>query len=107
MKTDNAALTQMIDRCFDLSMDGRLKPEQRKEFLALGKRLRGSLLNLLTAEFGDATQAVTDANNGIKELNSSLSTITQELASVSQVIAQVGQLVSLLDELLKVASKFA
>jgi hypothetical protein len=61
VKINNAELAQLTERCFDLSMDGRVLPSDRKEFLALGKRLRGSLLNLLTAQFAAGTQAVSDS----------------------------------------------
>jgi hypothetical protein len=32
MKTDNVQLTEIIGRCFDYSMDGRLSPAKQNEF---------------------------------------------------------------------------
>lgn len=106
MKINNAELTQVTERCFDLSMDGRVQSVDRKEFLALGKRFRGSLLNLLTAQFAEGTQVVIEANTKIAGLNQSLSNTTQVLNNTAQVIGQLGQLVSILDDLLKIASAF-
>lgn len=106
MKINNGELAQLTERCFDLSMDGRLKPDNRREFLALGKRLRGSLLNLLTAQFAAGTEAVIDANTKITGLIQSLNNTTQVLRNTAQVIGQLGQLVSSLDDLLKIASAF-
>jgi hypothetical protein len=106
MKINNGELTQVIDHCFDLSMDGRVHPDDRNEFLALGKRLRGSLLNLLTARFEEGTQEVIEANTKIEGLNKSLSSTTQVLNNTAQGIRQLGQLVSILDGLLKIASNF-
>jgi hypothetical protein len=106
VKINNAELAQVTERCFDLSMDGRVQPGDRTEFLALGKRLRGSLLNLLTAEFTAGTPAVIDANTEIRGLNQSLSHTIQVLNNTAQVVGQLGQLVSILDDLLKIASSF-
>jgi hypothetical protein len=106
VKINNAELTQVTERCFDLSMDGRVQTADRKEFLALGKRLRGSLLNLLTAQFAEGTQDVIEANTMIAGLNKSLRSTTQVLNNTAQVIGQLGQLVSILDDLLKIASTF-
>jgi hypothetical protein len=105
VKINNAELTQIIERCFDLSMDGRIHPADRKGFLALGKRLRGSLLNLLAAQFAEGTQAVIEANTEIGGLNNSLSSTTQVFNNTAQVIGQLGQLVSILDDLLNTTSR--
>jgi|LGVF01.2.fsa_nt_gb hypothetical protein len=106
MKINNAELTQLTECCFDLAMDGRVQPADRKEFLSIGKRFRGSLLNLLTAQFAEGTQAVIEANTKIKTMNTSLSNSTQVLKNTAQVIGQLRQLVSILDDLLKIASAF-
>jgi glutaredoxin 2 len=106
MKINCAILTQLTERCFDLSMDGGIPASNRKEFLALGKRLRGCLLNLLTAEFEEGTAAVTNANTMMSDVNEKISKITEVLAHTAQVIAQIGQVVSILDDLLKIATKF-
>lgn len=107
MKINNTDLTQLIESCFDLSMDGRVDGNYKRDFLALGKRLRGSLLNLLTAQFSNDTKAVIDANNQLRVLNQYLVKIKQDLENIVQVITQLGSLVSILDDLLKIASTFA
>ena len=48
-RLDTVTLTKVINKCFDHSMDGRFSAADRVQFLAEGKRLRGLLLNLLTA----------------------------------------------------------
>ncbi len=106
MKINNVELTQVTDRCFDLSMDAQVPLAEQREFLVIGKRYRGSLLNLLTAQFADGTQAVIDANTKIIGLNQSLRNTTQVLNNARQVIDQLGQLVSILDGLLRIASTF-
>jgi hypothetical protein len=67
MKVDTVKLTELINKCIDLSMDGRLNSSEQKAFLAQSKRMRGYLLNLLTAEFDDDTPQVLTANNKIKK----------------------------------------
>ena len=107
MRINNTDLTQLIESCFDLSMDVRIKDvNTRGDFLAFGKRLRGSLLNLLTAQFANDTQAVIDANKQLKVVNQDLVKIKQDLQNIVQVIGQLGNLVSILDDLLKIASTF-
>lgn len=106
MKVNNADLAQLAERCFDLSMDGGVQLSDQKDFLAMGKRLRGSLLNLLTAKFEEGTQSVVNANTMIDDLNKKMSNVTQVLNNTSQVIAQIGKLVSILDDLLKIATAF-
>jgi len=106
MKVNNAELASLADRCFDLSMDGDVQPSDQKNFLVLGKRLRGSLVNLLTAEFQEGTQAVVNANNQITTLNQTISDATQVLNNTTQIINQINQLVNILDDLLKIASNF-
>jgi hypothetical protein len=107
MKVDNKTLTELIERCFDLSMDGRLTPDQRKEFLALGKRLRGCLLNLVTAQFAANTKEVEEANRAIKLINKGLAADKENLEKTGAITGQLAQLVGILDDLLKIATVFA
>ena len=106
MKISTTELTQLTERCLDLAMDGQVPPSDRNEFLVLGKRLRGSLLNLMTAQFNDGTHAVIDANSRIAALNQTLSSTTQVLNNTVQIVTQIGQLVLILDNLLKIAASF-
>lgn len=106
MKTSNAELAQIIELCFDLSMDARIAPGAQKEFLAIGKRLRGSLLNLLSAQFNEGTKEVILANGLIKQLNEGLSGTTQVLKNTADFITQLGELVAILDSLLKLVGTF-
>jgi hypothetical protein len=87
-------------------MDGRFSQNQRTEFLALGKRLRGSLLNLISAQFDDGTQAVLNANQQLNVVNTQLSDAVTALANFAQVVNNISDLVSDLDQLLKVAASF-
>jgi hypothetical protein len=107
MKCDTTTLTQIINKCFDLSMDGRVTDEkQRSEFLALGKRLRGSLLNLLSAQFDDGTKAVEDANTSLTKINSDLADEANALNNLASTITNITTLVGTLDKLIGVAGSF-
>jgi hypothetical protein len=106
MKINSALLTEIIESCFDLSMDGRLPSGKRRDFLTLGKRLRGVLVNILTARFDDGTQAVIDVNTKISDLNKSLKNTNDAFNNAAQLIGQLGALVSSLDGLLAMASGF-
>ena len=106
MKTNNAQLTEIIDKCFDYSMDGRFSPAQQTEFLTIGKRLRGSLLNLLSATFIAGTTEVADANQLLKQRNQELADSVQVLNNAANVLDQLTEMVGVLDGLLKLASGF-
>lgn len=106
MKTDNAALAKVIESCFDLGLDGRVPKGQRGQYITLGKRLRGTLINLLTAEFKDNTPAVEAANRQIRAVNKKLKEETNKLDEIADRIEALGELVSTLDGLIGLAAKF-
>ncbi len=106
MKIDNILLTKIIEACFSLSMDGRLSAKDRRRFLALGKRLRGSLMNLLTAEFEQRTAAVEEANKMLRSINRRLKLEAKSLSNLADTIEQLGNLVSVVDGLIGLPAKF-
>ena len=106
LKVDTSSLTDVINQCFDYSMDGRFDLNQQSAFLAEGKRLRGLLLNLLSAQFDDRTQAVVDANKQLDAVNTSLLNSTAVLAKTAQTLNDIANLVGNLDKLLNVATSF-
>jgi hypothetical protein len=106
MKVDTTRLVKLIDECQDLALDGRLQPPQRAEFLALAKRLRGSLVNLLSATFAAGTQAVLDANAELARINTQLANEANTLANIAQRVSDIARLVGTLDGLLSVAVSF-
>lgn len=106
MKTDNSTLTKLIEQCFDYSMDGRFSAAQQTNFLALGKRLRGCLVNLLSATFNDGTPQVVAANQAIAANNKTLNDAVQTLGNANQVLKDLNQLVGVLDGLLQLAAGF-
>jgi len=87
-------------------MDGRLSQPQRTAFLADGKRLRGLLINLLSAQFDEGNQAVLDANGELSNVNSKLAASAAKLANLEQTLGDVATLVRNLDKLLNVAANF-
>jgi exonuclease VII small subunit len=106
MRLDNQMLTQVIERCFDLSMSGALPPERRRDYLMLGKRLRGSLLNVLSAQFDETAPEFQAANKALSETNAELAKAQQSLEDALKAVQRVGELASKLDDVLKVADKF-
>src|SRR5260370_42423114 len=106
MTVDATTLAAIINRCFAFSADGRFSDAQQSSFLVDGKRLRGLLLNLLSAQFNDGTQAVLDANSRLTEVNTKLANSTAALANTAQTLNDVASLVGNLDKLLNVAARF-
>jgi hypothetical protein len=104
-KCDAPRLAQIVERCFDYAMDGRLSPARRTKFLVAGKRLRGSLLNLISARFND-TEALAAANARLEAVNARLARQKDVLERTSQVIKDLGTLISSLDRLLGTATRF-
>jgi geranylgeranyl pyrophosphate synthase len=106
IKVDTNALTSVINQCFAYSTDGRVSPADQATFLADGKRLRGLLLNLLSAQFNDGTQGVLDANKQLTAVNTELSDSATVFADTAQTLNSVASLVGNVDKLLNIASSF-
>ena len=105
-KIDTQALALLVDRCFDLSMDGRLSRSQRSRFLILAKRLRGSLLNLISARFEEDAKGLAEANAELVAIGERLGEEGAKLQKVADTLVQLGKLVGSLDRLLGVAASF-
>ena len=105
-KCDVIALTEIVDRCFDLAMDTRLTDAQCTKYLVLGKKLRGSLLNLISARFEEGTAALEEANDELADLNARLKKDTEAIKNVADTVKSLGTLVGSLDKLLGVAASF-
>ncbi len=106
MTVDTTTLVAIINRCFAFSADGRFSDPQQASFLVDGKRLRGLLLNLLSAQFNDGTQAVLDANSKLTEVNTQLDNGAAVLNNATSALTNVSNLVGILDKLLNVAAGF-
>jgi len=105
-RVDSVVLTDIITTAFDLSMDGRLSPEERHAFLVAGKRLRGVLITLLTARFDAGTAELGAANGSIRKVNGDLKASAQSLAQLAERIQELNTLVGSLDALVGLAAVF-
>ena len=106
MTIDTTTLTAVINQCFANSGDGRFTLQDRSTFLAEGKRLRGLLVNLISAQFSDGTQQVVDANSDLSTVNNDLADDATTLANTAARLNDIATLVSNLDALLNIATKF-
>ena len=105
-KTENELLVACIEKCFDLSMDGRLSQARQNDMLALGKRLRGALINLLTARFAEDFQQIDEANKQIQQVSQMLDSSNKAINKIPDTIKRVNKLLKALDKLLKFAVSF-
>lgn len=105
-RVNNVTVVELIEGCFRLSMSAAVPEEQRRELLALGKRLRGSLVNLLSARFEAGTPEVAAANEALDSANAALREAAADLGEVATLIRDVGEVVGLLDGLLAKATSF-
>lgn len=103
---DTAALTTIINQCFTYSMNLQFSPQDRNSFLVEGKRLRGQLLNLLSAQFDAASPQLAAANQNLTQVNSSLAQSATVLANAAQTLNNIAALVGTLDKLLSIATSF-
>src|SRR5579872_7150407 len=106
INVDTATLSNVINQSFAFATDGRFTQDQQNAFLADGKRLRGLLLNLISAKFNDGTQAVLDANQQLTTVNTGLSNSATVLANTVNTLNDITSLVVSLDKLLNVAASF-
>ena len=105
-KLDTVTLTQIINDCFDFSMDGRLTEAEQDQFRAHGKRLRGHLISMLTIRFDEGTPALLQANTELQKVNDQLSDDAAALQKVTDTLNNIAQLAASLDKLLNVAATF-
>ena len=103
---DTATLSNVINQCFTFSMNTQLSPQDRNSFLIEGKRLRGQLLNLLSAQFDAGSQQLAAANQSLTSINASLAQTATVLANAAQTLNAIASLVGTLDKLLSIAASF-
>ena len=104
---DTSTLSSMISTLVDYSMDGRVPEALQPQCMVLAKRLRGTLVNLLSARFNAGTPAVDQANSELRNVNTQVLASINQLGSLSETLANVTNLVGQLDSLLSIAVKFA
>jgi len=102
---DTQTLTQLIERCFDLSMSGAVPPQTRAEYLAHGKRLRELLMRLLGARFDAGSAEFQKASTALKDTNQALARAAQDVQQATQVVARLGELAGYLDQALSLAGR--
>jgi hypothetical protein len=104
-RLDVSRLAAVVERCFDYALDGRLTAARRRGFLIAGKRLRGCLLNLISARFDDTT-ALDQANGRLVEVNGRLADVEDTIDHTASVLGDVTKLASALDTLVGAAATF-
>jgi hypothetical protein len=103
---DTATLTTIINQCFSNATDARFSPQDQNSFLIEGKRLRGQLLNLLSAQFDNSTPQFSAATASLTKVNTTLSNSATVLANTAATLSSIATLIGNLDKLLTVATSF-
>lgn len=104
-RVDTTVMAELIARCFELSMDGRLSQRQRSALLAAGKRLRGDLVTLLAAQFDDQAVEVDAANKALAAVNDALQASAANLGQLSQTLQKIAKVVGAIDKLIPAIAK--
>jgi hypothetical protein len=103
---DTSTLTTIINQCFSFATDARVGSQDQNNFLIEGKRLRGQLLNLLSAQFNAGSPELAAATNSLTAVNNTLTQSATVLANTAQTLNDIASLVSNLDKLLSTAVSF-
>jgi hypothetical protein len=103
---DTPTVTRLIVTCFNLSLDDRLGDRQQRDFLVAGKRLRGCLVNLVSAQFNDDTDMVLDVNRQITRIIQQTAHLKGDVTTAAGVLSEINVAVGVLDELLNLAVSF-
>lgn len=103
---DTTTLTAVINQCFSYATDARVSAPDQNTFLIEGKRLRGQLLNLLSAQFDSTSAQLAAATTSLKAVNTTLSQSATALSNIATTLNNIANLVSNLDKLLAVATSF-
>jgi hypothetical protein len=104
---DAPALTAAIQRCFALSMDSSVPAHAQAELMSAAKRLRGYLLNLVSARFAARTPEVRAANLAITAANDALAADMKKVKRVAEAVSKLAALLKKLDAALVAAAGFA
>lgn len=99
-------LSEIITICFNLSMTIGLDEQLRTDFLVAGKRLRGTLVNLLSARFDGSTGEFREAAANLTVINKRLKNVLQDIEKAAQLVEDIAGLIGQLDGLLKLAVAF-
>ena len=105
-RLDSPLLSSIILALLDRSMDLAYTPEERKAFLAVAKRLRGALVNLLTAVFEAGTPELAAANAQLASVSEQLRRNALSMERVAEDVGAAVALVGTLDSLLGIAADF-
>ncbi len=98
------ALAAAIRLCFEKARDNATySEEQCAEFLFQGKRLRGLLVNLISATFTAPTPEVDAVNQALDDLVARLDDNAAALEHYADTIKKIEELVGALDGVLKFA----
>jgi hypothetical protein len=103
---DTPTMTRLIVTCLNLSMDGGLGEHQQRDFLVAAKRLRGCLVNLVSARFDDGTDLVLDGNRQLVRVTQQAALLKAEVAGAGSVLSEINVVIGTLDELLKLATTY-
>lgn len=103
---DTETLTTIINQCFSYATNTQLSAQDRNSFMVEGKRLRGQLMNLLSAKFDAGCQELAAANENLTKVNATLAQSATVLANTAQTLSSIASLVGTLDKLLSIATSF-
>jgi hypothetical protein len=103
---DAPAVTRLIITCFNLSQDGRLGDRHQRDFLVAGKRLRGCLVNLVSAQFNDEIDMVLDGNRQLTRVSQQAANLKGDVTAAACVLSEINVVIGVLDELLNLAAAF-
>jgi hypothetical protein len=103
---DTTTLAAVINQCFSYATDARFSTQDQKSFLIEGKRLRGQLLNLMSAQFDAGSADLAAANTSLSAVNTQLTNSATVLANTAQTLSGIVTLLGTLDKLLSVATSF-
>lgn len=103
---DTVTLTTIINQCFSNATDARFSVKDQNAFLIDGKRLRGQLLNLLSAQFDNTTAQFAAATESLAQVNDALSNSVDALENTAATLNDIATLIGNLDQLLTIATSF-
>lgn len=103
---DSSKLAELVTLCFDLSQKPGVKKEEAEKLILLGKRLRGVLMNILTARFQANDQGFAKATQSLNETTQVMKDALADIEEVSEAIKRTTETLKVVDKLLGIAIAF-
>ena len=98
-------LAPLVSRLYDLAGNSKVTAEDRKQLLVLAHDLRGDLVNIVSMQFSESTDAYLQVMKDLGAVTASVNQAEQDIRHVITVVDGAAKVAKSIDDLLQEAIK--